>query len=476
MKIFTIALCSCLTLDGEALSDCGQEKGRRIFNESEAEKSARLSWWTHERFGMFVHFGLYAMPARGEWIKERETIPENRYDFYFRHFNPTRLDARKWAKTARDAGMKYAVLTAKHHDGFCLFDSKFTDYKITRTAFGRDLVREFADAFRAEGLRVGFYYSLMDWHHPEYTIDVRHPRRPKTSELWGTFGDSDKDFHELNRNRDMAKYRRYMKDQVTELLTRYGQIDIIWFDMTYPVENGKSCKDWDSEGLLKLTRSLQPRIIVNNRLGLEDTQDGWDFVTPEQYRVSQWPTVRGRRVAWETCQTFSGSWGYHRDQTTWKSPSELVSLLAHSVSKGGNLIMNVGPTARGEFDERSQASLDVYSKWMRVNGESIYGCTEAPTRFKAPPDTLLTYNPSLHRLYIHLNAYCGGELLVDFGDEVEYVQFLHDASELVVIKPDPWTVKENYRHGGEGKLRIRLPDVKPAIVNPVVEVFLKKAE
>ena len=353
---FTVALCACLTIDGAALSDCGQEKGRRIFNESEAEKNARLSWWTNDRFGMFIHFGLYAVPARGEWVKERETIPEDRYDVYFRHFNPKRLDARQWAKAARAAGMKYAVLTTKHHDGFCLFDSKFTDYKISRTAFGRDLVREFVDAFRAEGLRVGFYYSLMDWHHPEYTIDLRHPRRPKTSELWGVFGDSDKDFTELNKNRDMAKYRQYMKNQVTELLTRYGQIDIIWFDMTYPGENGKSCIDWDSEGLLKLARKLQPQIIVNNRLGLEDTEDGWDFVTPEQYRVSQWPVVRGRRIAWETCQTFSGSWGYHRDEATWKTPSELISLLVHSVSRGGNLIMNVGPTARGELDDRAMRS------------------------------------------------------------------------------------------------------------------------
>lgn len=446
---------------------------RRIFNETESKKSERLAWWQHDRFGLFIHFGIYAMPARGEWIKERETITEKNYDLYFKHFNPDRFDAVAWAKSAKAAGMKYAVLTSKHHDGFCLWDSAFTDYKISNTPFGRDLVREFVDAFRAEGIRIGFYYSLMDWHHPQYTIDVRHPRRPKTSELWGTFGDSEADFPELNRNRNMAVYRQYMKDQVTELLTKYGQIDIIWFDMTYPMENGKDCKDWDSEGLLKLARKLQPQIIVNNRLGLEDTEDGWDFVTPEQYRVSQWPTVRGKRVAWETCQTFSGSWGYHRDQTTWKSPSELISLLVHSVSKGGNLIMNVGPTAKGEFGEKAEAALGIYAKWIRANGDSIYGCTEAPSRFKAPPDSLLTYNPTLNRLYIHLNSYNGGELLVDFGDEVEYVQFLHDGSELTVEKPDPWTIKKNYRHGGEGKMCIRLPAVKPAVVNPVVEVFLK---
>ena len=472
--LLAAALCIGTSLWG-AGSIANEQRPRRIFNASEAEKDARLAWWTHDRFGMFIHFGLYALPARGEWIKEIETIPEDRYDVYFRHFNPNRLNMREWARAAKAAGMKYAVLTTKHHDGFCLFDSKFTDYKVTKTPFGRDVVREFVDAFRAEGIRIGFYYSLIDWHHPHYTIDVRHPRRPRTSELWGVFGDSDADFPELNRNRDMAKYRQYMKDQVTELLTEYGPVDVMWFDMTFPGENGKTSLDWDSAGLLKLVRKLRPGIIVNNRLGLEDTEDGWDFVTPEQYRVLEWPTMRGMRVPWETCQTFSGSWGYNRDQMTWKTPEELISLLVHSVSKGGNLIVNVGPTARGEFDERALASLDVYARWMKENSESIYGCTEAPARFKAPPDTLLTFNPKTNRLYVHLTAYHGGELPVDFGAEVEYAQFLHDGSELTFVRSDPWTIKKCYRHGGEGKLSIRLPDMKPPVVNPVIEVFLKSS-
>ena len=471
MKI-VLAACA-VAIVGSVLAD--EAPARRLFNETAEQKTERLAWWTHDRFGMFIHFGLYALPARGEWIKELETIPEDRYDVYFRHFNPNRLDARKWARAAKEAGMKYAVLTTKHHDGFCLFDSQFTDYKVTKTPFGRDIVREFVEAFRAEGIRIGFYYSLMDWHHPQYAIDVRHPRRPKTSVLWGVYGDSDADFPELNRNRDMAKYRQYMKDQVTELLTEYGPIDVIWFDMTYPGPNGKSAEDWGSVDLLKLVRKLRPEIIVNNRLGLEDTEDGWDFVTPEQFRVADWPTVGGKRIPWETCQTFSGSWGYNRDQTTWKAPEELISLLVHSVSKGGNLIMNVGPTARGEFDERALASLGVYARWMQANAESVYGCTEAPARFKAPPDTVLTYNPKTNRLYVHLTAYHGGELQVDFGGEVEYAQFLHDGSELTFVRPDSQTIKRRYRHGGEGKLSIRLPDVKPPVVNPVVEVFLKSS-
>ena len=199
-------------------------------------------------------------------------------------------------------------------------------------------------------------------------------------------------------------------------------------------------------------------------------------MTPEQYRVSDWPTMWGKRVPWETCQTLSGMWGYGRDRSIWKDASDLISLLVHAVSKGGNLIMNVGPTGRGEFEGRVMASLDVYAQWMKMNSESIYGCTEAPARFKAPPETMLTFNPRLNRLYIHLIAYHGGNLLLDFGDEVEYAQFLHDASELVFDKPDPWTMQRQYRHGGENKLSINLPYVKPPVVNPVVEVFLKEAK
>ena len=296
-----------------------EENARRLFDETPVQKSERLSWWTHDRFGMFIHFGLYAIPARGEWVKKIETIPEAKYEEYFKTFNPDLFDAALWAKTAKAAGMKYVVLTAKHHEGFCLWNSKFTDYKITNTEFGRDLVKEFVEAFRAEGLRVGFYYSLIDWHHPDFTIDCKHPRRPKWAEEWGNCGDSDEDYPVLNKNRNMARYRQYMKNQLRELLTEYGKIDILWADFSYPGKHGKDHSDWDSEGILRLVRSLQPHIIVNNRLDMDDTADGWDFVTPEQFKVNHWPTVGGRRVPWETCQTFSGSWGYARDEMTWRT-------------------------------------------------------------------------------------------------------------------------------------------------------------
>ncbi|MBQ4618402.1 MAG: alpha-L-fucosidase, partial [Clostridia bacterium] len=294
-------------------------------------------WFRLSRFGMFIHWGLYAMPARHEWIKTREMIPEAKYDKYFKYFDPDLYDAREWARQAKAAGMKYAVFTTKHHEGFCMWDSKYTDYKCTNTPAGRDLVREYVDAFRAEGLRVGFYYSLIDWHHPEFPIDMLHPRR------------EDADAYEQSKNRDVRKYAQYMRDQVTELLTEYGKIDILWFDFSYSDNNGtgerawmkgKGKNDWESEELIALARKLQPGVIIDNRAEIEQ-----DIFTPEQFQPTEWVRHKetGELVTWEACQTFSGSWGYYRDEQTWKSPEMLIRMLVNTVSLGGNLLMNVGP-------------------------------------------------------------------------------------------------------------------------------------
>jgi alpha-L-fucosidase len=389
--------------------------------ESDAQKAERMKWWTDARFGMFIHWGLYALPARHEWVKNAERMTNDQYQKYFEMFNPDMWDPHEWAKMAKAAGMKYVVLTAKHHEGFCMFDSRFTDYKSTNTPYGKDIVKEYVEAFRAEGLKVGFYYSLLDWHHPDYTIDSNHPQRQT----------SDSAYARLNKTRDMSKYREYVKNQVKELLTNYGEISIIWFDFSFPGKNGKGHDDWDSENLLKMVRSLQPGIIVDDRLDLDDVAGGWDFTSPEQVQVSKWPERDGKKVPWETCQTFSGSWGYYRDEFTWKSPAQLLELLIESVSKGGNLLLNVGPTARGVFDSRAQDRLKAMGEWMKFNNRSIYGCTEAPSDFTAPPNTLLTYNPVTKRLYVHLLAYpLGKPYLSNMADKVRYVQFLHDASEI----------------------------------------------
>jgi alpha-L-fucosidase len=423
--------------------------------ETEAQKAERLKWWTDARFGMFIHWGLYALPARHEWVKNAERMTNEQYQKYFEMFNPDMWDPHEWAKMAKAAGMKYVVLTAKHHEGFCNFDSKYTDYKSTNTPFGRDIIKEYVEAFRAEGLKVGLYYSLIDWHHPDYTIDRVHPQRQT----------SDSAYAILNKGRDMSKYRTYLKNQVRELLTNYGEISIIWFDFSFPGKNGKGHDDWDSESILKMARSLQPGIIVDDRLDLKNVEGGWDYTTPEQVKVSKWPEIDGKKIPWETCQTFSGSWGYFRDEYTWKSSAQLLELLIESVSKGGNLLLNVGPTARGVFDSRAQERLTAMGEWMKYNNRSIYGCTEAPAGFIAPPNSLLTYNPVTKRLYVHLLAYpLESFTLPDMADKVKYVQFLHDASEVRFRAASDNTNND---------LTLYLPVQKPQVEIPVLEVYLK---
>ena len=427
------------------------------------------SWFSHDRFGMFIHWGLYALPARHEWVKTNERIPESKYDLYFKHFDPDLYDARTWARQAKAAGMKYAVMTTKHHEGFCMFDTQYTDYKCTNTPAGRDLIREYVEAFRAEGLKIGFYYSLIDWHHPDFPIDMLHPRR------------DDVDAKAQSEGRDIRKYAEYMRNQVRELLTNYGRIDVLWFDFSYPTNHGtgdldwmkgKGKLDWEAEDLLRTARELQPGILIDNRTEIE--QDLW---TPEQYQPLEWVrhAETGELVTWEACQTFSGSWGYHRDEQTWKSPEMLLRMLINTVSIGGNLLMNVGPTARGYLDTRAESALGVYADWMRVCGRSIYGCTMAEPQWLAclPQDCRFTQSADGSRLYLHLYAYPFSHIqLRGMAGKVEYAQFLHDASEVLFTEG-----KVNHFSEGAAKaedlLVLEIPPVKPDCLIPVIELFLK---
>jgi alpha-L-fucosidase len=435
-------------------------QSQNLFNETAEQKKERMAWWVNDRFGMFIHWGLYSLPARHEWVRNKEQISNEDYQKYFDNFNPDLYNPREWAKTAKAAGMKYAVITTKHHEGFTLFDSKFTNYKSTKTAYGKDLLREWVDAFRAEGIKIGFYYSLIDWYHPDFTVDYIHPLRT-----------SDKaKLAELNKGRDMNKYREYLHNQVRELMTNYGKVDLLWLDYSYPGEGGKGHEDWDSEKLLKMVRQLQPGVLVNDRLDLNKDESAWDFITPEQFKVAKWPEINGKQVPWETCQTFSGSWGYYRDEATWKNTDQLLTLLIESVSKGGNLLMNVGPTARGVFDERAEKALTNMGEWMKFNSRSIYGCTQAPAEFKAPENSILTYNPITKRLYIHLLTYPLQNLtLPNFKGKVKYAQFLHDASEIKITAKESIWIKEE---GNSNDLNLNLPVIKPNVVIPVIELIL----
>ena len=418
-------------------------------------------WFVHDRFGLFIHWGLYALPARHEWVKHYEEISNEDYDVYFRHFDPDLYDPAVWARAAGGAGMKYFVITTKHHEGFCLWDSKLTDYKAPKAPVGRDLLRPMVDAFRAENMRVGLYHSLIDWHHEQYLIDPYNgPYRNQP------------DRQKMNEPRDQAKYAEYLHGQVRELLTEFGKIDVMWFDFSFPGAGpeGKGHDAWKSEKLYELVRQLQPEVVLNDRLDLEK---GWDIKTPEQFVSREWVRVNGQPVTWETCQTFSGSWGYHRDETSWKSIEQLVQMLVDTVSKGGNLLLNVGPTGRGEFDARVLDRLTGMGQWMDRHGRSIYGCTQAPEEFKAPTDCRLTYNPDTKRLYVHVFAWPFKHLHMDgLAGKVQYAQLLNDASELRAEGHKSWQTAAAKTPDND-TLTIQLPVRKPDVTVPVIELFLK---
>jgi alpha-L-fucosidase len=400
------------------------------------------SWWTEARFGLFIHWGIYAVAGRHEWVKNRERLSDEDYQRYFDHFFPDLFDPGEWARAARQAGMRYFVVTTKHHDGFCLWDSDLTDYKVTNTPWGRDLIGPMVEAFRAEGLRVGFYHSLIDWHHPEFPVDGMHPQR------------DDEEFKARNANRDMGRYREYLHGQLRELLTRYGQIDYLFFDFSYPQRtwNGKGAADWRSEELLAMVRKLQPTALVNDRLGIPG-----DFVTPEQYQPAAPLQREGRRVLWEACQTLNGSWGYDRDNRDYKTADQLLRMLVDGVAKDGNLLLNVGPTGRGRFDPDATRLLSEIGDWMALHERSIRGC--GASEHVPPPDCRYTQRGD--RLYVHVLAWPYRHLhLPGLAGRVEYAQLLHDASEVSMSAQ-------------EGTLTLNLPTVAPPVAVPVIELFLR---
>lgn len=339
------------------------------FNKEEYLK--RMQWYVEARFGMFLHWGLYSIPARGEWMRSFEKLTDEEYERYFREFDPVDYDPKKWAKAAKEAGMRYMVLTAKHHDGFCLFDSRYTDFKATNTKCGRDLIKEFVEAVRAEGLKVGLYYSLLDWHHEDYPhfSDGAHPMYHNPAYT--------------DEGRVWERYVEYLHNQVKELCTNYGKIDILWFDYSFGEYSGEK---WEATKLVNMVRELQPGVIIDNRLevsgaGLGSLASGkplpyhGDFVSPEQIIPQEGiRDVNGDPLIWEACFTMNDSWGYNLRDKYFKPAPMLIKKLVECVSKGGNMLLNVGPDAKGNFPGESAAILKEVGKWMEKNKESIYGC------------------------------------------------------------------------------------------------------
>ena len=398
------------------------------------ERSRRTEWFRHDRFGMFIHWGLYAIPARGEWVRSTEEMPEEPYLAYFREFTADRYDPKEWARLARQAGMRYAVLTAKHHDGFCLFDSQLTDYKSTNTPCGRDLVREFLDAFRAEGLKVGLYYSLLDWHHPDYPHfgDQNHPLRNHPEEG--------------NEGRDFSRYLAYMHGQIRELLTNYGRLDVMWFDFSY---GDMKCETWKAAELMEMVRSLQPHILIDNRLEGSGESSGsiltehptpyaGDFACPEQMIPPEgMRNTAGDPIPWEACLTLNNNWGYAAGDRHYKSAQMVVRTLVECVSKGGNLLLNVGPNARGEIPEESAAVLRQVGAWMAKNGASIYGC--GPAGLPKPEWGRLTRRGNT--LYAHvLEEQAGAVCLPGLAGRVARLRRLEDGSE--IPQKEHWNLRE----------------------------------
>jgi len=298
-------------------------------------------WFNQARFGMFIHWGVYSILARGEWVRLIERIPSAEYEKLAWRFNPKNYHPEKWVELAQQAGMKYMVLTTRHHDGFSLFDSEVSDFTAPKTAAKRDLVVEYVEACRRKGMRIGFYYSLLDWRYPAYFAGPK-----KDPDGW-------------------ASFLKYVLAQVREICTNYGRIDVLWYDGGWPW----SAEDWQSSRLNAMVRKLQPDIVINNRSMLPE-----DFDTPEQHITAPSDPKR----MWESCMTINDNWGYSAADRNWKSVRQLIHNLVHCTGGGGNYLLNVGPRADGTIPLPSVRRLKKIGTWMRANGESIYRSERCP--------------------------------------------------------------------------------------------------
>lgn len=364
-------------------------------HETPAQRDARMNWWREARFGMFIHWGLYSIPAGewkgqevpgiGEWIMNSAQIPVAEYEPLTKQFNPVKFNADEWVSIAKRAGMKYIVITSKHHDGFCLWDSKLTDYDVMdATPFKRDILRELYDAAQKQGMTMCFYHSIMDWHHPDYL-----PRRP-----WDPRPDVKADF---------PKYVEHLRGQVSELLTNFPKTGILWFDgeweNTWTHEQGQPLYD--------LCRKLAPGVIVNNRVdkgrggmaGMSDDGFAGDYGTPEQ----EIPSTGLPGVDWESCMTMNDTWGFKKSDHNWKSSSTLIRMLIETSSKGGNFLLNVGPTSEGVIPPESVERLATVGGWLAANGEAIYGTHAGP--FKKLPWGRATAKPEGANTALYLCVY-----------------------------------------------------------------------
>ena len=393
--------------------------------------SPRTLWFREGKFGMFIHWGVYAVPAGvyqgkevpgvGEWIMEKGKIPIPEYEKFPPQFNPVKFDADQWVRLAKEAGMTYMVITSKHHDGFAMYDSKVTEYDIIdATPFTRDPMKELAEACARHGLKFCFYHSIMDWHHPQAGGDQ---------------------FEQYRQN--------YLKPQVKELITRYGPLGILWFD-------GEWIKEWDEAkggDLYALCRTLQPSLVVNNRVGKRKTTDG-DYETPEQNIPAG--AIQGR--LWETCMTMNDTWGYKADDDNWKSDQDLVQKLIDICSKGGNFLLNVGPKADGTIPEPSIQRLRQVGRWLGHNSEAVYGTTQSPWT-KHPFNGRCTVKGNT--LYVHVFEWDGPVRLPGLKSRVKSVR---------LVDARLGQVRHTVETEGDATVLVIEPPASPDLVATVIAV------
>lgn len=401
-----------------SILSCKNIKNESPLNDSTLDSQSKLEWFQEAKFGLFIHWGLYSTLAGewngkknyGEWIQYSANIPGQEYEKLTKQFNPVRFSAEEWVSMAKQAGMKYIVITTKHHEGFCMFDSELTNYDIVdATPYGKDPMKALSEECKKQGLKLCFYYSVKDWHHPEFPVKYTYHTKQNPEGFHGF----------PNPNADYQKYFTYLKGQVKELLTNYGDIGIIWWDWSGPAFDPNETENRDmAQALVDSIHMWQPNCLVNNRMG----GIGADYGTPEQ----QIPGGT-QNTAFEVCMTLSRNWGYNKTDTAFKSSNVVISNLVDIASKGGNYLLNVGPTGEGVMPEKARLILKEVGNWLSVNGEAIYGTTSSGPSVRwnnsiggitAKPNTLYLHLfrwPGDHKVYLNdfVNKFENAYLLAD---------------------------------------------------------------